>query len=270
MVDGEIYVIGGLDFDDDMVGSVEKYSPASDAWIDVAPLPAGLVSAGRVNNSTVVVGSVIYILGGDINVAHDSVLKFNSAQGIWSEVAPMPAPRGGFASCVYMSGIYVFGGFDERGDSRGSVFKFDTEAGEWSTLAPMPIHVPMPIQCACYSASVIDGQVYITGTGGYGRGREVLRFDIVTSVWSTLAQTLYDRNEGVSFVLAGCLYVAGGGKDASASVERYDVATNTWTAVADMLEERRGFGAICIESVGPTEEQDLFDSLILKALAHRT
>jgi hypothetical protein len=48
---------------------------------------------------------------------------------------------------------------------------------------------------------------------------------------------LYTQKIGASFVLADCLYAAGGG-DASTrgSVERYDVATNTWTPVADMLE----------------------------------
>jgi hypothetical protein len=52
-------------------------------------------------------------------------------------------------------------------------------------------------------------------------------------------------------------------------VERYDIATNTWTAVADMLEDRCSSCAVCIESEGPTEEQDLFDSLITKASTQR-
>jgi hypothetical protein len=49
------------------------------------------------------------------------------------------------------------------------------------------------------------------------------------------------------------------------SVERYDVASDTWTAVANMLESRHTFCAVTIASVGPVEEQDLFDSLISKA-----
>jgi hypothetical protein len=59
--------------------------------------------------------------------------------------------------------------------------------------------------------------------------------------------------------------VAGGGIDSS-SVERYDVATDTWTAMADMLESRRNFGAVTVGSAYQAKEQDLFDSLITKAV----
>jgi hypothetical protein len=52
-------------------------------------------------------------------------------------------------------------------------------------------------------------------------------------------------------------------------VERYDVTSNTWTSVADMLQARLYFCAVTIGSVGPTEEQDLFDSLIAKASGRR-
>jgi hypothetical protein len=55
----------------------------------------------------------------------------------------------------------------------------------------------------------------------------------------------------------------------TSSAERYDVASNTWTEVADLLEERYGSGAVVIGSTGPVEEQDLFDSLITKALSGR-
>jgi hypothetical protein len=80
---------------------------------------------------------------------------------------------------------------------------------------------------------------------------------------------MYRRDCGVSFVLAGCLYAAGGGV-AGASTERYDVVTNTWTVVADMLKGRSFISAVCIESEDPATEQDLFESLIAKALTQRT
>jgi hypothetical protein len=169
----------------------------------------------------------------------------------------MPAPRKEFASCAYMSDIYVFGGSDARNEVHASVFIFDTEANEWSTQAPMPI------ACAGHSASLINGQVYIVGAGE--SGREVLRFDFATDAWSTLPRTLHGRESGISFVLNDCLYAAGSG----ASVERYDIATNTWTSVVDMLEDRYSSCAVCIECEGPTEEQDLFDSLITKTSTQR-
>jgi hypothetical protein len=50
------------------------------------------------------------------------------------------------------------------------------------------------------------------------------------------------------------------------TVERYDAATDTWTAVSNMLEGRHSFGAVTIGPTGPAKEQDLFDSLIAKAI----
>jgi hypothetical protein len=114
--------------------------------------------------------------------------------------------------------------------------------------------------------SVVDGLVYIVGAGDFGT--EVLRFDPVSGLTSTLASTSSVRQHGASFVLGGCLHVAGG-QGLKSSMERYDVASNTWTAVADMLEGRANFGAVTTRSAGPAEEQDLFDSLIVKASRRR-
>ena len=90
-------------------------------------------------------------------------------------------------------------------------------------------------------------------------------FCVLTRRRSTLVPTSFFSIFGVSFVVAGCLYAAGGDGQ-RASVERYDAATNTWTAVADMLEGRHFFSGVTIGSEGPAEDQDLFDSLITKAL----
>jgi hypothetical protein len=99
--------------------------------------------------------------------------------------------------------------------------------------------------------------------------RELLRFDPVLGVCTTLAPTLSNRKSGASFVLGGYLYAVGGIEN-DASAERYDVATNTWTdIVANMLESRSCFCAFTIGSSGPAGEQDLFDSLITKASLQR-
>jgi hypothetical protein len=198
----------------------------------------------------------MYVLGGSSNT-----FRYDSTQGTWSEVAPMPESRIAHAACAVGSDIYVFGGLDVQNVRQASAFKYDTVADEWSTLAPMP----QP--CAGHSASVLDGLLYIVGAGV--DNEDVLRFDPASGVWSTLAPALYRRCCGGSFVLGGCLYAAGGIEDEGASAERYDVASDTWTAVANMLESRDGFCTIMIGSAGPAVEQDLFDSLIAKATSVR-
>jgi hypothetical protein len=177
----------------------------------------------------------MYVLGGHHGAAMiASVLKFDSTQGTWIQVAPMPAARCAFATCAIGSDIYVFGGTAGDGRLLTSVFKFDMAANEWSALAPMR-------QASAYhSASVVDGLVYIVGAGA--SGRDVMRFDPSSGAWSWLASTSTSRQFGASFVLNGCLYAAGGDSDdgsqrSYASVERYDVASDKWTAVANMWRD---------------------------------
>jgi hypothetical protein len=113
-----------------------------------------------------------------------------------------------------------------------------------------------------HSATELGGMIYIVAAGGDSCG--LLRYDPASGVWSTLASLIHGGWHGVSFSLGGCLYAAGG-EDSKANVQRYDVTTNAWTEVADMLLGRSHFGAVTIGSAGAAEEQDLFDSLIVKA-----
>jgi hypothetical protein len=242
----EIYVIGGLDADIRELRSVEKYSPSSNSWTAVAHMPEDKVDA-----FAVCVGSAMYVVGG----FDESTLKYDSAHDTWSTVATMPHPRSSCAACVVGNEIYVFGGINNEQAEQASVYKFDTVADGWSILAPMPL------ACTGASASVMKGHIYIVGAGGEVSGCMVLRFDVSSGAWSTIAPTLSSQTYGASFVLGGCLYAG-----SSRGVERYDAATNTWTAVANMPEERSDFRAVVIGSAGLAEEQDLFDSLIAKAV----
>jgi hypothetical protein len=267
---GDIYVTGGNDEDDDeSLSSVERYSLSSKTWSAGVPM-----LEARSGHAAVAMGSVLFVLGG-VYVGQDgqgfreerftaSVHKYDSTQGTWSEVAPMPEPRLYLAACAIGSDLYVFGGFRTRTDPQASAFKYDTEANTWSTLAPMPRRL------FSHSASAIDGLIYIVGVGDmYDFGRDFLRFDPATGAWTILAPTLYGRRHGVSFVLNKKLYAAGGSpagdSEEGSTVECYDVATNTWAFVAGMLEGRRDFGVATIRSAGPTQERNLFDTLIAKA-----
>jgi hypothetical protein len=239
---GEVYVTGGFCTDSQgALSSVEKYTPSSDSWSSVAPLPSA-----RSSHAAVAVGSAMYVLGGMDLVDRStlaSVFKFDSTHDAWSVVKPMPEARRNHAACAIGSDIYVFGGRSTV-ESQTSVFKFATETNIWSTLEPMPL------PCSYHSVSVLDDdQVYIVGAGIDGKC--VLRYDTA-------------KQNRATFVLDGFLHVVGGGRNRS-SVERYDVVADTWTAVASMLEGRICLCAVTIRSVDSAEEQDLFDSLIVRA-----
>jgi hypothetical protein len=259
VVAGDIYVTGGIDNDLHDISSAERYSLANDTWSDAAPLPEG-----RSQHTTVAVGSNMYVLGGtagEDDVTTPSVIKFDSVQGTWSDVAPMPSARSVAAACAVGNDILVFGGDDDEEYSQDSLFKYDTEADEWSNLAPMPY---LSSRYNRYSASVHGGLVCIIGFRS--DNNDFFSFDPASGAWSTLAPTLHNRSSGTSFVLAGCLYAAGGFEpSSSASLERYNVASDTWAAMADFSEGRSSCCAVTIGSSGLGGEQNLFDSLIAKA-----
>jgi hypothetical protein len=256
VVGGDIYITGGIDDDLRDISRVERYSLSSDTWSDAAPLPEA-----RSQHTTVAVGSCMYVLGGTVvegDVLTLSVIKFDSVQGTWIDVAPMPSARSSVAACAIGSDIFVFGGEDDEKTPQDSVFKYDTKADEWKTVAPMP-HLSNG-----HSISVVGGLVYMIGV--WINTNDFSSFDPVSGVWSTLAPTLHNRHRCTSFVLAGCLYAAGGCLPSSlSSVERYDVATDTWTAVADFSQGRSSFCAVTIGSSGSAEELDLFELLIARA-----
>jgi hypothetical protein len=156
---------------------------------------------------------------------------------MWSAVAPMPYPCFDFAACVVGSDIYVFGRIRNLHRQRNSAFKYNTEANEWSTLTPMP-GADHGI-----SAQELDGLIYIVRTGDLHCG--LICYDPASGLWSTLAPLPYGCIRGVSFILGGYLYAAGGHGNES-KVQRYDVTTDAWTEAADMLEGRTHFGAVTI------------------------
>jgi N-acetylneuraminic acid mutarotase len=145
----------------------------------------------------------MYVLSGfDGTAVMASVIKFDSTQGNWSHLAPMPEPKFALGACAVGSDIYVFGGMDDGSRPQASVFKFDTVANVWTTVAPMPYNCRFP------SVSVLSGLVYIVGTDE--DHRDVLRFDPASAAWSTLAPTSNRKQYATSFVIGDCLYVAGG------------------------------------------------------------
>jgi hypothetical protein len=193
------------------------------------------------------------LLGGTFSA---TVLKFDTTQNTWNEVAQMPRTRFAHAACILGGDTYVLGGCDDKADQQDSAFKYDTKEDAWTTLAPMPS------PCAFHGATTLDGQIYPTGVGE--RRKKVLLFDNTLGLWSKLAPTLSSRQQGSLFVLDGCVHAVGGHPNVS-SVERYDAGTDTWMAVADMLEGRRVSGAVTISAGGPVKEQNLFNALIAKA-----
>jgi N-acetylneuraminic acid mutarotase len=259
--DGEFYATGGYSSDDVILASVERYDLDLDTWRAASSLPRP-----RFAHCACAVGDAMYVLGGveedeeSDRHAVNSVLKFDSRNQTWSEVAPVPAERDNAGACVLGSDIYIIGGHNDAMENTSTTYRFSTETNEWMTLAAMPVAK------SHHSVTVLDGLIYVLG-GGDSAGNtinSVHRFNPVANMWSAVAPMTVARRALVTFVLGKSIYAVGGydGEDLLSSMERYSVASDSWSEVVD---GELGTARISFVAAVVRLEVDLFDSLIAKA-----
>jgi N-acetylneuraminic acid mutarotase len=166
LIDGLIYVAGGIVDNLYTTDEVAAYDPALDTWS--APL-APMVDA-RNHAAAGTDGSKLYVFGGrgpgsgdtnvlangfaDIQIYDPQTDTWESSNDVGSSLAPMPFGRGGTGKAVYSQGeFYVFGGetLNGPGAAPGGVFDrvdvYDPVANSWRLEAsiPTPRHGIFPV-----------------------------------------------------------------------------------------------------------------------------
>ena len=128
-----------------MLGTVEEYDPATDAWQRRSPMPTP-----RNHHAVAAVNGRIYAIGGRVGAAFisvasntDVVEEYDPATDSWGALKTrMPTPRSAVAWGVHDNRIYVAGG--EFQDSRmlaafRAVETFDPAQNRWFVLPQMPL-----------------------------------------------------------------------------------------------------------------------------------
>ena len=171
---GKIYYAGGLS-DGRAVPWFDVYDPATDSWSELPDMPRA-----RDHFQAQVVGARFYAIGGrdsdvDANLAESDAYDVDA--GSWvTGLAPLPTPRGGYASAVVGDEILLFGG--EASDRVfAEVEAYDVRRDTWRALEPMsiPRHGIQAIAC--------DGDVFVAAGGEAPFGDEPSN---VNSVYVTM------------------------------------------------------------------------------------
>ena len=163
-VNREIYVFGGIDNEDALMTSVEKYSFAANAWSVVADMKEKL----RGFCVTSFMGS-IYIVGGD-NEDRDesnSCTEFNTKSLDFRKVSSTNKPRVFSACAVFEGGIVVCGG--RKRDITNTVEVYDHVDDSWTYLPAM--------NEGRYLHSLVVGQNRLFVIGGSFQSNEVYDSD---------------------------------------------------------------------------------------------
>lgn len=153
VINGIIYCIGG----NHDSRSCEAYYPASDKWIEKAPIPEG----GGGNAAVTVYNGLIYVFGGGFSTEsstlgpHSNVYVYDPATDNWTKKQSMPTARFMFQTYLVNNKIYAIGGSQSRGTSLSSVEVYDPVTDSWTKLKDMPQKL------AWHSGVVINNKIYI-------------------------------------------------------------------------------------------------------------
>lgn len=106
---GEIYVVGGRTVDQRPTAIVEAYSPANDAWRNIASLPQPIAGGVAVSD-----GSFLYLFGGwdGSDYLADAYL-YDTEANTWRLLPAMATPRAYAAGANVAGLLYVVGGRDD-------------------------------------------------------------------------------------------------------------------------------------------------------------
>jgi N-acetylneuraminic acid mutarotase len=111
IIDGKMYVAGGLEVCCTSLATLRVYDPATDAWTSKASMPSGRNQAagGAING-------ILYVSGG-IEPADNTktLFAYDPATDSWTTKAPMSTARGGHAAATINDKLYVVGGNSSGG-----------------------------------------------------------------------------------------------------------------------------------------------------------
>ena len=252
---GRMHVVGGYG-----EGAVNRayhhiYDPASDRWLQGAPLPRGANHVAVASHE-----GRVYAFGGFVEQNRRSdtnAYAYEIASDRWTPIAPLPRPRGAAAAVVQGGALHLIGGASEPAAERASVGwheVYDPKADRWSTRKALP-GARDHVGCVAHS-----GQIHVIG-GRFNTFEYNTELHHVylpaRDTWELRAPLPTARSGHGLVVYRGRFFAMGGeggflvgGVPRQAKVfgqmESYDPASDTWQRHAPMTTPRHAVGAAAI------------------------
>jgi N-acetylneuraminic acid mutarotase len=232
--------------------TVLAFDTRSRKWSEPTRLPTGLN-----HSQAVTYRRDLYLAGGyreGLNATAD-FWKYDPENRRWSQLPPMPRPRGAAAAAVIGDKLYVADGaaqtyFVDNPDAPYTELAiYDFEKGNWSSGPDAPIGLHH------LSAAALGGRFYMAG-GRLDAERSssaFLRYDPATETWKRLPDLPQGAISSLGIAAAvGRIVVFGGddelgwesgGGSVSASAWAFDPRNAEWRRLPDLGNERHAFGA---------------------------
>ena len=241
LLDGNIYVAGGIGEGWTTRAEVERYDIAADSWTPVAPLPLGLNHLGMA-----ALDGHVYVTGGyaDVNFSVDqtATYAYDPTTDSWTRMADMPAPRAAHTMVAAGDKLYVIGGGGPRAEETWS---YDPASNSWDTSAP---DMPTPRE---HLASVSFGEL-LYGIGGRVDGNNLgtfSQYEIPFQRWSSLPDMPTPRGGLTAAAIDGVIHVTGGELfDPASTYNQHEVFKyGEWTTAEPLPTARHGLTSVAYE-----------------------
>ena len=244
VVQGTVYVGGGITTRDENKRVVLEYDTSSGKWGKLPPYITRYFAMTVINNHLVLVG-------GD-DESRLGVWRTDSKK--WTHPYPnMPTVRGSPSAVTYKEWLIVVGGFDSEANSLSSVDIMNTNSKQWHTAAPAPT-----TWHSMNTAVVGDICYFMGGFVGDGAGSAT---DVVYSVSlpalisqvnskhsAEKGQQIWKNISGLGLYgstplsLSGSLLALGGkgikDRKAVTAIHHYRPETGEWVKVGDLPSPR--------------------------------
>jgi DNA-binding CsgD family transcriptional regulator len=175
VVNGQVYVPGGVGDGGRPHTVLEVYDPATDTWRTRAPLPQPLGAYGLAATD----GAIFLFGGWDGRGYVASVYRYDPAVDRWQALGPMDQPRGFLGAATLGDRIYVVGGYDGIAEFR-TCSAYDPASDTWTPRADMDL------RRGGLALIVVRESLYALGGGinSYMAFNE--RYDPRIDVWSRI------------------------------------------------------------------------------------
>jgi len=226
-----VFIIGGRN-SSGILGDIERFDVRTH---EVTVLTDKLIP--RYNHGAALVDGKIYVFGGqgyelpEASLFEATVDIYDIESGEITHGAPMPTPRGNFATAALSRRIYVMGGLSgEPGTLRQTnrTMIYDLAADSWSE------GIPMPTPRETRAAVVVDGAIIVAGGHRYPNVsvgvKTVECFDPDKNQWLSLPDLGRPVSAHSAAVLGNYIFLFGN-YDPADQILAYDLATHTSTVV---------------------------------------
>ena len=234
---GFVYSLGGFKpgFNYPFVDKVERFDPALNSWIKIAPVPTLVREAAYVGAASL--NGLLYVCGGSkrslglVKFGSKQMFSYNPKTNTWQECAPTIHSRAALCTVATDQHIYAIGGQGENGAPKNKVERFDPRSNKWKIVAPMT-HARKS-----HCGVTFKKKIFVFGgvTGNSRSTHSAEMYDIGDNQWQEISNMQVPRVCAGATVVQGLIYIIGGNRPIISApdvhkrmIECYNPSTGQW------------------------------------------